>query len=149
MSTKKTRKTTGRPSKYKPEMCDQVIELMKEGASLVEVAAELGICKDTVHEWKKTNDEFSDSIKRGVQLSAAWWERKGRTSLENRDFSATLWYMNMKNRFGWKDKQENQHTGKDGGPIQHEVGMRPPLTREEWERKHGLDTTGRTPASGD
>ena len=106
MSTKKTRKTTGRPSKYKPEMCGQVIELMKEGASLVEVAAELGICKDTVHEWKKTNDEFSESIKRGVKLRAAWWERKGRTSLENRDFSATFWYMKMKNRFGWKDKQE-------------------------------------------
>ncbi|MCH7499419.1 MAG: hypothetical protein IH886_05335 [Nitrospinae bacterium] len=111
----------GRPSKYRPEMCDQVIELMGDGASLVEVAAKLGICKDTLHEWKKTNVEFSDSIKRGVQLSAAWWEEKGRTNLENKDFSYTGWYMNMKNRFGWKDKHENQITGKDGESLKFPV----------------------------
>ncbi len=101
----------GRPSKYEPEMCDQVIELMKEGASLVEVAAEIGICEDTLHEWKKTNAEFSESIKKGVQLSAAWWERKGRTNLENKDFSYTGWYMNMKNRFGWRDKHDHELSG--------------------------------------
>ena len=111
----------GRPTKYKPEMCDQVIEIMKEGASLVEVAAKIGVCEDTIHEWKKTNPAFSESIKKGVRLSAAWWEERGRTSLENKDFSYTGWYMNMKNRFGWKDKQETQHTGKDGESLKFPV----------------------------
>ena len=104
----------GRPSKYKPEMCTQVIKLMKEGASKTEVAAELGINKDTLYEWEKAHTEFSDTIKRGVQLSQAWWEKKGRTNLENKNFNYVGWYMNMKNRFAWKDKQETQHTGKDG-----------------------------------
>lgn len=98
-----------RPTKYRPEMCNRVIELMKEWASLVEVAADLGICEDTLHEWKKTNKEFSESIKRWVQLSESWWQRVWRLNVHsNKDapFDTTLWYMNMKNRFKWADRQE-------------------------------------------
>jgi|DEB0MinimDraft_6_1074348.scaffolds.fasta_scaffold85733_3 transposase len=98
----------GRPTKYEPEMCDVVLELMKDGASKYEVAAELDIHIDTLCEWQKpeVNPEFSEAIKRGEALSRAWWERKGRKNLENKDFSYTGWYMNMKNRHGWSDKQE-------------------------------------------
>ena len=101
----------GRPTKYKPEMCETVIELMKEGASQYEVLATLGISEDTFYRWKKDNEEFSESIKRGSQLSQAWWERKGRISLDDRQFNSTLWYMNMKNRFKWADKQEVKNEG--------------------------------------
>ncbi len=97
-----------RPTKYDPKMCGQVIELMRDGASLSEVALELGICRDTLYEWKKVSEEFSDTIKRGTELSEAWWLREGRINLENPKFSATLWYMNMKNRHGWRDKNELQ-----------------------------------------
>ena len=101
----------GRPTKYKPEMCETVIELMKEGASQYEVLATLGISEDTFYRWKKENEEFSESIKRGSQLSQAWWEKKGRISLDDRQFNSTLWYMNMKNRFKWADKQEVKNDG--------------------------------------
>ena len=101
----------GRPTKYKKEMCETVIELMTEGASQFEVLAALGICEDTFYRWKKENKEFSESIKRGVQLSQAWWERKGRISLDDRQFNSSLWYMNMKNRFKWADKQEVKNDG--------------------------------------
>ncbi len=101
----------GRPTKFRSKMCDVVIELMSEGASQVEVAAELGICNGTLHDWKKTNNEFSDAIKRGIQRSNAWWEKEGRKNLQNKDFSYTGWYMNMKNRFGWRDKTETEHSG--------------------------------------
>lgn len=106
----------GRPTKYKAEMCDTVIELMKEGASKTEVCAELGISFETLSQWTDPESEyfkqeFSEAIKRGLQLCQAWWERKGRTSLENKDFSYTGWYMNMKNRFKWADRQETKHEG--------------------------------------
>ena len=95
-----------RPTKYKPEMCKTVIDLMKEGASQQEVLATLDISNDTFYRWKKENAEFSETIKRGIQLSQAWWEKKGRISLDDRQFNSTLWYMNMKNRFSWADKKE-------------------------------------------
>ena len=106
----------GRPSKYKPEMCDTVIELMREGASLVEVYAALDIDDDTLYDWCKEDSprfkpEFSDAVKMGRRLSHAWWERHGRQQLDNKEFNSTLWYMNMRNRHGWKDRQETEHKG--------------------------------------
>jgi transposase-like protein len=107
---------TGRPTKYKKEYCKVVIDLMSQGASKTEVAAELGVVKQTLYTWAKQHPDLMDAIKKGEQLSNAWWERHGRAQLENPKFNHVLWYMNMKNRFGWADKQEI--TGKGGGKIE-------------------------------
>ena len=101
----------GRPTKYKKEMCEVVIELMREGASQEEVIGSLDISKDTYYRWREEHEEFSDAIKRGVRLSQTWWERQGRISLKDREFNYTGWYMNMKNRFKWADKQEVKNEG--------------------------------------
>ena len=102
----------GRPTKYDPSMCEIVVTLMAEGASRVEVCAELGICYETFQTYQEDHPEFSEAVKKGVQLCQAWWEREGRTNLKNKDFSYTGWYMNMKNRFKWTDRQEVEHSGK-------------------------------------
>lgn len=106
-----SKRERGRPSKYDPKMLPIVEKMMSEGASKVEVCAELGISYETLTEWCDLqgayfNRDFSESIKRGERLSEAWWEKHGRSQLENPKFNATLWYMNMKNRFGWRDRQE-------------------------------------------
>lgn len=100
----------GRPTVYRAEICDQVIELMKEGRSKNAVASILGIHVDTIYDWCDKYPEFSEAIKKGVMLSEAWWEEHGRLNLHNRDFNSTLWYMNMKNRFGWRDRVDNNHS---------------------------------------
>jgi hypothetical protein len=89
---------------------DQMLELAKEGASIVELSVELGISRETFYDISDRDPLFSDTIKKCKQLSEAWWEKKGRTNLENKDFNYTGWYMNMKNRFGWKDKSEQSIT---------------------------------------
>lgn len=114
MAEKSTTKL-GRPTKYREEMLPIIIELMSVGASLLEVAGALDIDDETIQDWKdpnspRYNEAFSVTIKKGINLSEIWWQRKGRTSLENKDFSYVGWYMNMKNRFGWKDKQEVEQT---------------------------------------
>ena len=107
----------GRPTDYKAEYCQTAIDLMAEGASITEVAAEIGVWKSTVYEWIDKHQDFSDSIKKGVDPSEAWWERKGRKNLENKDFSYTGWYMNMKNRFKWSDRTQVDSTVTTLPPI--------------------------------
>ena len=120
----------GRPTKYKPEMCKIVVDMMREGAALCEVCAEIGIIPDTMDRWRKEarKKEFSDAVKKGIALSESWWTKKGRVNLENNKFSYTGWYMNMKNRFGWRDQKQIEVnaniTGKVGVialPMEREV----------------------------
>lgn len=108
----------GRPKKtVKDTLPDgwqgEVLALMEQGGSREEVVGTLGISNDLFYRWLEEEPEFSETIKRGDQLCKLWWLSKGRTSLENKDFSATLWYMNMKNRFGWRDKQDITTAGKE------------------------------------
>jgi len=96
-----------------------VLDLYKEGASDVEVKALLGelrldgdyVSNKLFDRWIEDEPIFGETIKKGREKSQAWWERNGRTNLQNKDFNYTGWYMNMKNRFGWKDKNETEVKG--------------------------------------
>lgn len=65
--------------------------------------------------------EFSEAIEEGKQLAQAWWQgqaRKGLFTFDGEKFSTPLWFINMKNRFGWRDKQEVEHSAdKDAPPV--------------------------------
>jgi hypothetical protein len=106
--TKLGRPLTKLPDDYK----DIMFDLAKVGASIVELSIALNISRDTFYEISKRDKDFSDTIKRCKELSEAWWEKSGRTNLMNKEFNYTGWYMNMKNRFGWKDRQDITSDGK-------------------------------------
>ena len=89
----------------------RILDLSNQGASIVELAVELDISRDTFYALSERDDDFFDTVKKCKQLCEAWWVRKGRTNLGNKEFSYTGWYMNMKNRFNWADKQETKHSG--------------------------------------
>ncbi len=92
-----------------------IVRDMADGASQAEITAGLEISNDLFYRFMKEEPEFSETIKKGLVLCKCWWEKKGRKNLENSKFSATLWYMNMKNRFGWADKTEI--TGANGKDL--------------------------------
>lgn len=113
--------TVGRPkitpADFPKGWQEHVIKEMSEGASQREIQGYLDISDPTFTRLVKEDEEFFRTIKKGLRLSALWWEKEGRTSLRDKDFSYTGWYMNMKNRFGWADKKEIEHKGK----IEHNV----------------------------
>lgn len=101
---------------------DEVLGLYAEGASDVEIKALIynwrkSYSNDLWERWMKDEPEFSETVKVGRALAEAWWAKSGRTSLKDREFNYTGWYMNMKNRYGWRDKQEVDNTHRIVTPI--------------------------------
>jgi hypothetical protein len=109
-----------RPSKYKPEYCEALVKHMKGGLSYESFAGEVGVTRATLYEWEGRHKAFSDAKKLGETSSLLWWEQIGKMAMLGQDlvdkksgqrlslknFNATLWIFNMKNRHGWRDKQE-------------------------------------------
>ena len=55
----------GRPTKYRPEYCDQVVEHMAQGKSLTSFASRIGVSTDCLYDWIATNADFSYAVKCG------------------------------------------------------------------------------------
>ena len=107
-----TKAKTGRPTKYSSKLCKRLPAMFENGESVAEVCAELGIWKDTFYNWVKEHPEFSDSYKKGLELSEAWWTNLGRAgSAGEAKIQPATWIFNMKNRFKWTDRQETNLSG--------------------------------------
>jgi len=114
----------GRPSLYKPEYCQAVLELGKQGKSLTQMAANLDVDKETVRNWTKDYPEFFAAFTRAMTFSQAWWEDRGQSGLDSRDFNAPLWHKNVASRFREDYADRKEVTGANGGPIKQDLTMR-------------------------
>lgn len=99
---------------------ETLLELYAQGGSNVEAQALIidwrGSCSnDLWARWLKEEPEFSETIKKGKVLCEAWWVKNGRSNLTNKEFNYTGFYMQMKNRFGWRDKIETDNKHDHGG----------------------------------
>jgi hypothetical protein len=111
----------GRPSDYDPAYCEDVIRMGKEGFSVVEMAAELEVCRNTLEvNWPAAHDEFLQAFTQARQHSQAWWERAGRVGMIENNISAPIWSRSMAARFprDWREVKGTELTGKDGGPVE-------------------------------
>jgi hypothetical protein len=106
-----------RPTSYRAEMCEQVIECGKRGKSVAWIAAELEVSKDSLYEWMKVYPEFSDAMAQSRNHSQRWWEDAGQDSMLLKPgegtFNASVWSRSMAARFpdDWREKQEIEHKG--------------------------------------
>lgn len=110
----------GRPSKYDPAYCGKVIELGKQGLSVVEMACEIGVSRNTLEtNWPAEHEEFLEAFTRAKEEAQAWWERTGRDGMQKKSIDAAIYSRSMAARFprDWRETTRNEHSGPDGNPI--------------------------------
>lgn len=66
------------------------------------------LCHGLFTRFIDTVPQFSKAIKEGREVSKLWWLEVGQDNLWEAKFSPTLWFMNMKNRHNWRDKQPDE-----------------------------------------
>jgi hypothetical protein len=77
------------------------------GMSKLEVGVKVfGAIPMTMTNWEEQHPEFLEATKLGLKLSEAWWQQQGRENIHNTSFNTGLWFINMKNRFRWRDRVE-------------------------------------------
>lgn len=116
------KRPVGRPSKYKPEYCERVLEMAAEGMSMAEYAAEFGIDRATLYHWGEEHPEFLTALTRAKSLEQAWWEREARLGVRSKDFNANLWYRCAASRFrdDYTERKVTEVSGPQGGAIKTE-----------------------------
>ena len=115
-------KPVGRPSKYDPAYCGEVEAFLADGYSLEAFAGEIGVCRDTIYEWKNVHPEFSDAVKRATAKAVLWWEKANRKMATTGEGNATAIIFGLKNRAKeeWRDISRNELSGPDGAPVKFE-----------------------------
>lgn len=106
----------GRPTKYKPKYCEEIIKFFDVEHTKIVGDREVGndlptfqryahsieVHVDTLHEWKKVYPDFSESYKKAQQLQEAMWLANSMKGLYPGSFTIFA----GKNMFGWRDKKE-------------------------------------------
>jgi hypothetical protein len=97
-----------RPSKYDPKYCELLYEHLAEGHSFRSFGGRIRVCEDTLYEWAKVHEEFSEAKKEG-RLAGLFQYEKDVMSMYKGEFdggnaTALVWY--GKNMHKWTDKQE-------------------------------------------
>lgn len=111
--------TAGRPTDYDPAFCDAVIEHGRSGKSLTWIATELGVVRQTLHNWMAAHPEFLDAMTRAKDLAQRWWEDAGQDGLSQSGFNASVWSRSMAARFpdDWREVKGTELSGPGGSPI--------------------------------
>jgi hypothetical protein len=116
------------PAEFKEEYCQMLIDHMASGLSFDSFAGVISCNRDTLYEWVKQFNIFSDSKKEGEQKNLLFWEKlgkdnilnvsksestgKGNTKSMSKSLNSSVYIFNLKNRFPkqWRDRNETEIT---------------------------------------
>jgi len=130
MTTKtpsKNGKFLGRPSKYDPALCDQVVELGRLGLSRYQICSRLDIGWRNLQNWEGAHDDFRAALEESRIHALNHWEQLAQTYLIETPGSAKLntglWSRSMSARFPREYRENTKHeiVGKDDGAVQVDV----------------------------
>lgn len=137
-----------RPTGYRVEYEEQAFKLCLMGATNEQLADFFNVNADTIYEWQKVHKAFSEILKDGreradAEIGKALYHRaKGYNHKAVKifndngspliveyiehyppDTTACIFWLKNRQRGQWRDKQDHEHSGPDGGPIPHTVNI--------------------------
>jgi len=134
----------GRPTAYKAEYPEQAAKLCALGATDAELADFFKVTTVTIWRWQSAHEEFCNALKRGKEAADERVERSlyaratgytfeavkifmpvgARKPVYAKyqehvapDVTAQIFWLKNRRRDDWRDKQDHEHTGKDGTPL--------------------------------
>lgn len=95
---------------FKPEMCDQLIELGKVGASQKMMFASIGITSGAAQTFKKNHPEFAEALDMAITHSQAYWETQLLANVENKAFNSRVAEIALRGQFpsDYRDDKSNK-----------------------------------------
>lgn len=114
----------GRPTDYTPELGEKILELMNQGLSLAAAAAELNIHRQRVYEWEEKHPEFADTVNLARSKRQLFLERRLLAADQGPVVTSTIFALKNAGQGDWREKQEYEHSGPDGGAIIHRIERR-------------------------
>ena len=103
------KKVGRRPFNIDNEMLEKVKNLAARGLTQKQIGDAIGISHQTMAKYKNKNAEFVEAIKEGQALGIAEISNALFDTALSGNVAAQIFY--MKNRAGWTDKQEVEHSG--------------------------------------
>jgi len=146
--TNKTKATNlgGRPSAYRAAFADQAYKFTLLGATDKLLGEFFEVSEQTINTWKQKHPKFLESIKRGkavadATVAASLYHRANGyshkavkimqhegASYEHEytehyppDTTAAIFFLKNRRPDLWRDRQQLEHTGRDGGTIKVEA----------------------------
>lgn len=107
----------GRPTLYRPEYCERVIELGREGKSPAQIASDLDVARPTLLAWSDQHPEFLTALTRAKVHEQAWWEDKGQAALTSDRFNSAVWSKSMSARFREDYTERKELLGEGGSAL--------------------------------
>lgn len=116
-----TKRKVGRPTKFKKEFCQLLIDHMAKGLSFESFGGhpQVRVATSNTYEWRDKHPEFQEAFKKGSAASCYYLESLAlNASLRPKELPVNtgLFVFLLKNRLGWKDKVEQSFDG-DSAPV--------------------------------
>jgi transcriptional regulator with XRE-family HTH domain len=117
---------------YKPEICDKLLHLFKDGSTVIEVCQALGITRNTYYQWKTDYADFGEAAEFAEEAAEAMYAKLGRMALASNGkfkIDTALYSFIMKTRFGYQEKDANstQAGTEKAQPLSISFSVAPPV----------------------
>ena len=113
------KRAVGRPTDYKPEYCQGVIEFGRKGKFHFEFANSISKHVSVIYAWGTKHEEFQEALKEAKQLCEDYWLNTGRALIASspKSHDSKPWWYIMNNLHGWGEKTKVEVSGENGGPV--------------------------------